>query len=301
MNGLSILIPTYNDECVALVKDLLAQCQKELSINKDYEIIVADDGSNNNLIIDSNKAIATLPHCRIIFREQNSGRAAIRNFLADQAKFDTLLYIDSDMTVIRRDFIHKYINEASPSDIIYGGYDVPEQKGLDNNLRYIYERSCRGFHTAEKRREQPYMDFHTSNFMVPCAVMKSHKFDEHYRNYGYEDVAFGEELRKSGIRIKHIDNPMGFCRFEPNDAFVSKTEEGLRTLAANRKDLEGYSRLLAIIAKLEKLHLSGLCRILSKPLIKRLRKNLVGTNPSLKVFSFYKLFYLLNSIKSQQM
>ena len=42
INALSILIPTYNDECVMLVDDLRQQAEQAGIV---YEILVGDDGS----------------------------------------------------------------------------------------------------------------------------------------------------------------------------------------------------------------------------------------------------------------
>ena len=45
MQSLSVLIPTYNDVCVALVEQLLPLLQ---AADIQYEVIVADDGSTDN-------------------------------------------------------------------------------------------------------------------------------------------------------------------------------------------------------------------------------------------------------------
>ena len=82
MKQISILIPTYNSICVELVRSL--QQQAEL-LAIDYEIIVADDGSTAHDCLQANRAIRQLPHCQFMEREQNTGRTAIRNFLAQQA------------------------------------------------------------------------------------------------------------------------------------------------------------------------------------------------------------------------
>ena len=298
MKELSILIPTFNDECTTLVRGLLDQCNsvfggKSAVGDSPFEIIVADDGSTDKSVTAANSAIAILPHCRYIPRERNSGRAAIRNFLAREASYSNLLFIDSDMTIIRNDFINKYMASAYGTDVIYGGYDVPRQEAFADNLRYRYERSCRHDHTAEKRRLAPYSDFHTSNFMIPRTVMLAHPLDEQFRHYGYEDVAFGEELKAAGVAISHIDNPMGFCRFESNAGFISKTEEGLRTLAEFRMRLESYSRLLAVVSKLDRWHITPLVSIILKSLLPTIRRQLSGSNPSLSLFKLYKLGYLI--------
>ena len=55
ISSLSVLIPTYNDCCLELVKQLKIQADYEVKANNGkfiYEIIVADDGSTNNDVIE---------------------------------------------------------------------------------------------------------------------------------------------------------------------------------------------------------------------------------------------------------
>ncbi|MDY6318707.1 MAG: glycosyltransferase [Prevotella sp.] len=303
MTGLSILIPTFNDECLTLVRALQEQCavlsDGDTAIDGlSYEIIVADDGSTDDAVRAHNSAIASCPHCKYIQRGVNAGRAAIRNFLAQQASYDELLFIDSDMTVIRKDYIFKYVSAMATDTVVYGGYDVPEQSALKHNLRYRYERSCREAHTAEKRRESPYLDFHTSNFMIPRTTMLANPLDEQFRHYGYEDVAFGRCLQEKGIIIKHIDNPLGFCRFEDNEKFVEKTEEAIRTLVEFSGQLYNYSRLLQTAERMSRLHVAGLFKLLMTPFEKPMRKALVKKNIPLAVLNIYKLTYLLKQLQN---
>lgn len=289
MKGLSILIPTRNDECLELVKELLAQCEP-LS---DYEIIVADDGSTDNGILRINRNIAQLPHCRYIERKENTGRAAIRNFLAREAQFCSLLFIDCGRRVERKDFIQKYLGY---SDVVYGGYCVPEQKGMAGNLRYMYERSAQADHTAMQRARHPYQHFNTCNVLVPRQVLMKFPFDEDVKEYGYEDVLYGKRLQQAGVRIRHIDNPLSLCRFESNYAYVRKIEESISTLVTFRDELTGYSRLLNAADLLGTMHSARLCRWMLSPLLPAMRKNLAGTRPRLCLLKLYKLGYMLNKL-----
>ena len=281
MKDLSILIPTFNDACDALVTALHEQAE---ALGIDYEIIVADDGSTDDAVVEGNRRINGLSHCKVIEQQQNMGRAAIRNFLTQQARYEWLLFIDSDMVVCREDFVKRYVSHEG-HDIVYGGVVIGAVE--EGNLRSVYEKAAEKDHTLEKRLQSPYQDFHTANFMIKRELMLQHPFDERFRYYGYEDVLMGKAMKQAGVAIDHIDNPLSFEVFEDNEAFVAKTEEGLRTLYTFRDELKGYSRLLDRIEMLP----MGLVRLwhrLFGPIEKR---KLLGPHPSLTVFNLYKIGY----------
>ena len=291
IKDLSILIPTYNDLCVKLVGDLRQQVEAAGIV---YEILVGDDGSTDLSVMAENKEIVQWEHCQYLIQSQNIGRAAIRNLLAREAHYDWLLFIDSDMTVVQPDFISKYISQDK-ADVIDGGISIGgDADALRGNLRYHYEKVSEHEHTVEIRQQNPYRDFHTANFLIRRDLMLSHPFDERFRYYGYEDVLFGKQLRADHIAITHIDNPMGFCTFESNPDFVSKTEEGLRTLHQFRDELRGYSRLLTLIEGIHIPLILSLIRLSHRLFGGLIRRNLCGSHPSTKLFSLYKLGYFLS-------
>ena len=226
---LSILIPTYNNCCLELVRQLAEQARSIENLHT-YEIIVADDGSTKKETVETNRLINNIEHCRYIERLENRGRAIIRNFLAQQACHVWLLYIDSDMIVIHKDFLKVYLTCAE-TEVVYGGYKVIGEH--QSNLRFMYEKRAERKHTATMRAQKPYLNFHTSNFLVSKAIMTANPLDVRFRHYGYEDVLFSKVLQEKNIRIAHIDNPLGFDKFENNDSFLAKTEEDLFRLYPN--------------------------------------------------------------------
>ena len=292
-HDISILIPTFNTDCSQLIRSLhrLAERADEAV----YEIVVAEDGSTDPEAIRLNEETTTaLPHCRHLTRAENVGRAAIRNVLAREARYEWLLFVDSDMTVTNDDFISRYL-EQEDCDVVDGGVSIggnPDE--LKGNLRYLYEKAAEQAHTAEQRSKQPYQHLHTANLMIRRATMLECPFDERFRRYGYEDVMLGKQLRQRKATIRRIDNPLGFCTFEDNAHFVEKTEEGLRTLHQFRKELKGYSGLLTLA---DNIHL-GIVKWLLKTafrLVKSvLRRNLCGRHPLVRLFKIYKLGYYLS-------
>lgn len=290
---LSILIPVYNYSCIDLIHNLCRQAQQLSTQGLVFEVIVAEDGSTNEESLAANAVIASLPHCRYLPFKQNVGRAAIRNLLAQESRYEWLLFLDCDMQLPGDNFLLTYIQHEG-ADVIDGGFGVTEQPQLLNrNLRYSYEWTEQANHSASQRRQHPYRSFRTTNFMISRNVMMANPFDERFRHYGYEDVMFGKKLRQQGITIAHIDNPMMLSDNETNLEFVEKTEEAIRTLHQFRDDLRGYSRLLTLVDGIHVGLVRSAIRLghrLAGPLE---RRNLCGNHPRLMVFKLYKLGYYL--------
>ena len=288
----SVLIPTYNHVCVTLVKGLVRQLTAA-GIN--YEVIVADDGSTDGQTVAENQAIGSLSHCRYIVRQENVGRAAIRNFLVREAQYAYVLFIDSDMTVVSDNYIRRYL-DSSCDTVIDGGVSIGgDPDTLKGNLRYRYEKAEEARHTAPERQKAPYQHLHTANLFVRRDLMLQYPFDERFRHYGYEDVLLGKTFRQHHIAIEHIDNPLGFCTFETNADFVAKTEEGLRTLGQFREELRGYSRLLTLVGNIHIPAVIWVIRLWHRLLGSLERRTLCGRHPSITVFKLYRLGYFICS------
>ena len=297
VNELSILIPVYNDVCVELVNLLH---QQAVALGIEFEINVADDGSTSRACIDANSTISRCSNCRFIPRSENVGRAAIRNFLAREARYAYLLYIDCDMSVVSPSFLQRYM-ACLPATVVDGGVTIlackPEQEQL---LRYRYEKAEEPRHTAHERQKTPYQHLHTANLLIRRDIILEHPFDERIRRYGYEDVLLGKTLHRNHIAITHIDNPLGFCTFEQNADFVAKTEEGLRTLCEFRSDLRGYSRMLTFVSGIHIPAIVWLIRLWHQLFGQIERRNLCGSRPYLFVFKLYRLGYFLSLLEHRE-
>lgn len=287
---LSVLIPVYNGDCRRQVETLSRQAEAIDGLR--YEIIVADDGSTDRSCVERCREVGRLPRCRFIDRGTNSGRAAIRNFLAREARFEWLLFMDAEIDVVAVDFLKKYLTDDSPEPVIYGG--CVAEGGERGNLRYAYEHQCQPEHTAQERRKRPFMHFRTCNFMVRRDVVAAHPFDERFRHYGYEDVLWGKSLRMAAVRIGHIDNPVAYKTFEDNASFVGKTEEALRTLHLFSDELRGYSKLITIADGIHLPPVRWAIRLWHRLFSPLERRNLCGKHPSLRLFTLYKLGYYLS-------
>ncbi len=278
--------------------ELQRQCEDFFSVSKKeeegkvaYEIIVADDGSRDQVAIISNLLINELPHCRYIRRRENIGRAAIRNFLFTESKGELVMYLDSDVEIVREDFIKTYLEamESNPeTDVIDGGV-VVTGPSLPHNLRYLYEKKAEPLHYAEQRNREPFMHFHTANIIMSRRVMDKCKFDERFHRYGYEDILLGKRIKEAGFSILHIDNPVGLGQYESNEVFLKKTQDAMLTLKEYESELRGYSNLIDVCDRLRNAHMLWFIQLFHRIFHRIERKKLTSNKPSLTVFNLYKL------------
>lgn len=285
---LSILIPTYNYLCAGLVCDLHQQAER---LGIDYEILVADDGSQESFKV-KNRIINKLPHCKYIELEENIGRSRIRNLLGRTAQYDYLLFMDCDAEVVNRDFIAKYIAAQNRGKVVYGGLLHPNKlPAPELSLAYKYEKCAEAKNTHEIREKHPYRVFRTFNFMIEKLTFLQHQFDESITKYGHEDTLFGKALQADRIPIIHIDNPLLNKGLDTNVKLLEKTEESLKTLYELRDKMGESSAVLRVYQRMNKFGLCGLIAHLFGITRNSIYRQLTGMHPNLFLFAFYKLGY----------
>lgn len=286
--NLSIAIPTRNDDCSQTVSKLLEQARRETSL--DFEILIADDASDNAEVIRQLNIIGNQEGCRLIRLKENVGRAAVRNMLAREAKYDKVLFIDAGVDINNQDFLKTYILHANDADIVCGGWKT--EVGAETakaNLRAKYELDCEKNLTPLQRNKHPYRSFRTVNFLVHKDILLNNPFPADMTGYGYEDVVFGKQAEKAGCTVLHIDNPVVYKSYEDNEAFVSKTIQSVNTLYIYRERIGQFSKLHSIAFRLRKLRLDSLMVFLYKQRSETWKKQLCGNCPSLRMLSLLKL------------
>ena len=286
---ISILIPTYNQDITRLVTDLQHQAQESYV---DYEIIVMEDGSDK--WIEQNKTIDKSEHCKHIILNQNIGRSAVRNKLADEARYDHLLFIDCDAEVCSTHFIEKYESFCKEDCVVIGGTAYDENENNPNySLRLKYGRK-REARTAIDRTKN---NFATFNFLISKSIFNQVRFDESIRGYGHEDMLFGHQVHQLGYEFIQIENPLIHKGLDDNRTFIKKTEEGTRNLFLLHQTgrypyLAQESKLLSTFLLIEKYKLVKLFAFkfnLTKNILRRL---LSSKSPSLLLYDLYKLLFI---------
>lgn len=293
---LSILIPTYNYDITQLVEELNRQATEILI---DFEIIVIEDGST--LFLETNKSVSTYKNCTYIVLSENIGRAAIRNRLADMAKFDSLIFMDCDAEVMNDFYIKKYVSFIKDNSVIVGGtaYDL-ENKNPEYSLRLRYGIKREATVADIRSKKSRYSHFSTFNFMISKSTFHKIRFDETIRGYGHEDTLFGFHLAESNCEIIHINNPLLHKGLDNNKDFLTKTKEATRNLyflyqSNHYPFLKKQSKLLLTFEQLEAKNLVNLFSKAFNLFEPVMRYNLTSRFPSLRIYDLYKLLYLCNT------
>jgi len=295
---LSILIPTYNYNVYPLVTELKNQADV---LGIDYEILVQDDGSS--LYLEENRKINDLVNCFFFENNENSGRSKVRNLLSNRAKFNWLLFLDSDTFPKNSDFIQKYIQNISlKTRIIYGGIEYQKSKPEKTKiLRWVYGKKREAL-SVEKRNEEKYLSFLTLNFLMNKSVIERVKFNENIPNLRHEDTLFSYDLFKNNVPIDHLKNVVIHHGLDENRAFLKKSKEsieGLLFLLNNNLIDSNYIKLSKYGKVITNLRLTFLLVFFYKVFEAKIERNLLSEKPNIVLFDIYRLCYFCLLYKNQ--
>lgn len=137
---LSIIITTYNSE-VWLSKVLTAYTVQTFD---DFEIIIADDGSNSKTkdVIDSFYSKFKNPILHVWQPDEGFQKCKILNKAILEAKSDYLLFTDGDC-IPRSDFVAKHLYFKEKGYFLSGGYfKLPMQTSISINEDDIINKNC---------------------------------------------------------------------------------------------------------------------------------------------------------------
>lgn len=188
---ISIIIPVYNDaehlfECVSALKS---------SPPADCEIIVVDDGST-----DDTPRVADNMGVRVLTLPKNSGPAAARNYGAQYARGEILLFLDADVILaagmVNR--IEKVFQGQPRLAAVFGSYDAhPEAFGLVSQYRNLLH------HFVHQNGQSE-----ASTFWAGCGAIRRSVFEtiggfdeKRYTTASIEDIELGYRLQHAGFTI----------------------------------------------------------------------------------------------------
>ncbi len=147
---------------------------------------------------------------------------------------------------------------------------------------------------------QPHENFRTSHLFTPKSIMLQVPFDEKIKRSGYEDLLFGRQLKERGVEVRHTNIEAYNGDIEDNSSFLQKTHGHLNTLWQMQDERQGYSTLLSLHARIKRLHMLWAVKAMFKLTGSIIRRNLLGNNPSIRLFQFYKLGYFASLPRKEQ-
>ena len=294
---LSLLIPTYNFDCLLLIRELHEQCEALRAADGafDYEIVVVDDGSPfRELVCRLQAGVEQLgERVRLLALGVNVGRAAVRNRLLSEARGAWVVMMDSDARVVRRDFVERYWEVRERVDVVAGGIMHPSEVERGRELRIVYERSFERERSVAWRRRHPYARFSVFNLMARREVIAKFCFDIRCEQYGYEDFFLGVALEEAGVAVSHIDNPLLHTGIDTSADFLRKAETAVRTLSRLPEELRNKTGLERLASRLRGWRLDGVFVWAFSCVQGAVRRQLLGRTPSVLLLQLYKLFLYL--------
>ncbi len=288
---LSVCIPVKNFNVHPLVDALFNEINKK---NLSVEILIVEDGSNESCK-QFNARLINRRGVSVFVFEKNKGRSAARNFMAQKAKGEYLLFIDADSLPVSPSFLSIYLEQVHSTRILTGGTHYSELYRTKGRLLHWKYGMHREIHAALKSNR---VGFQSNNFLIHAAAFQTVQFDESLVLYGHEDTLFGITAKSKGITVHGIDNPVIHTGIETNEVFLSKSEEGIKSLLQIIRqktlysfNLENEFRLWSTYRKIESYKMTWaltLLLFLKRP-IQWLLLNFSGP---LLLFDFYKLLLL---------
>lgn len=195
----SIVIPTYDRKPI-LEKCLIAL--EDQNYTGDYEVVVVDDGSNDGTVEWLRET--QFPHVRLIVQD-HQGPSAARNLGVEQAKGDTIIFIDSDLVVL-------------PGFL--SNHDAKLQQGHRDTGSDRFFTYGRVVNTAnfENPTSEPYKitDYSAAFFATGNVAIARHwlieagLFDTGFQLYGWEDLELGVRLKKLGLTLIKAPEAVGY-------------------------------------------------------------------------------------------
>lgn len=203
----SVVIPTYDRKPI-LAKCLLALENQQFGNSvADYEVIVVDDGSTDGTIewLAANRE--DLSHVRSIC-QSHQGPAAARNLGVEDAKGDTIIFIDSDL-VVTEHFLQAHadalLQAYEDTDAVFTYGSVINTCNFDNPTSEPYKIT--DFSAAY---------FATGNVAIARHwLMEAGLFDNRFQLYGWEDLELGVRLKNLGLKLIKCPAAIGYHWHSP--------------------------------------------------------------------------------------
>jgi glycosyltransferase involved in cell wall biosynthesis len=221
----SVIIPAYNAD--GRIAPLLEALEHQDIPREDYEIIVVDDGSND----DTAEVVKSFSNVRLL-QQHNRGPATARNLGAYNANGEIVLFTDSDC-IPTSNWISQMVTPLlNPQVVGVKGVYRTQQKLLI--ARFIQAEYQDKYRKMSKKKSIDFIDTYSAAYRKEL-FFKYHGFDENFPVPSAEDVEFSFRLSEAGHLM--VFNPQ---------AVVNHIFEDTLWGYIRKKFKNGFWRLMAV-------------------------------------------------------
>ncbi|MGI6010624.1 MAG: bifunctional glycosyltransferase/CDP-glycerol:glycerophosphate glycerophosphotransferase [Ruminococcus sp.] len=221
MCKVSIIVPVYN------VERYLRNCMESL-VNQtldDIEIIAVNDGSPDNSLAILEEYEQQYKEKVKVFSIENHGVSYARNYGADHASGEYLLFVDSD-DYIKSDMCEILYNKAKKDQndvVLCGKMDIYESK-VGNQEERFYEMttSSQNFSIQERPFELCWISPFPWDKLVKRELFLQIRFPENIR---FEDLAYVLKMVCTAKNIGAVKDPLYCYRRTTQGGFLNSFSE----------------------------------------------------------------------------
>lgn len=195
----SVVIPTYNR--LPILKKCIDALESQV-YQYNYEVVIIDDGSDDGTI----EWIELLESEHVVlYKQDHQGAAIARNRGIEEAKYETIIFIDSDL-VVTPSFLDSHAAALS---------NARNSMGHDRQFTYGAVINTSNFEAPTK---EPYKltDYSAAFFATGNVAIARHwlldvgKFDTRFQQYGWEDLELGVRLKNAGLSLIKCPLAVGY-------------------------------------------------------------------------------------------
>ena len=136
MFKISIIIPTFNDE--EKIRDNIFTLIKKLKkLRTVYELIIVNDGSNDNTLTELKKVKKKLKKIKLLSNKKNYGKSYSIKKGLDKSKYNHVILIDSDLPYF--DVFEKVLKNLRKNDFVFVNRKHQKSLIVDQQLNFYQQ------------------------------------------------------------------------------------------------------------------------------------------------------------------
>lgn len=224
---ISVIIPAHN------AAGALAQALQSILVSRfdGFEVLVVDDASTDETV----RVASSFSGCRVVSLPERSGPGKARNEGVRQSSGECVVFMDADVTV-SPDALERLWQGLQKHDAVFGIYGKEAMhRNLSTLVYHAYSRR-----SAEATRDNTGMFYSYFAGIRRKVFEQAGGFDESWKRATFEDVAFGQRLKKAGAdlffdRDLEVEHHVYYRFFSLLRAYFFKSRDLARVALAEKK------------------------------------------------------------------